>query len=211
MGAQQTRLKFFHIPKTAGTSIENAARDKCIEWGVYDLSYWHRWKTPGPEWHQPLYQDISQERYLDLLREYDFFCVVRNPYERCISEFYCSWEDGSPQKNVSLDEFNSFIQKRILENRISTHWAPQSLFIFHQGKQIIKHVLHYENLQEEFAKLMNLYNLPIHLDRYENVSPRKTYTIKDFSPRTIQMINEFYSDDFQNFGYSRLQENEKMD
>jgi hypothetical protein len=196
-------LKFFHIPKTAGRSIEVSALQCGVLWGENDSTYRIHWKTQGCSWHQPIYQAMDPNYCQTLLACFDFFCVVRNPYERCISEFYCQHEDGAPNKNVTVEKFNEFIQYKIGLNRTTTHWAPSSVFVFHEGQQIIKHVLKFENLQKEFDKLMALYSLPVKIVCHQHKANKK-YGVKDLSPATIKMINEFYADDFRNFDYQML-------
>ncbi len=194
-------LKFFHVPKTAGSSIENSAREYGINWGCFDREYLIKWKTPGSLNHQPLYQAKDESIYRNWLQDYDFFCVVRNPYEKCISELFYETRYSA---DLSVEQFNRIICNRIKENRISNHWAPQYLFVFDGEKQIIKHVLKYENIDEEFDLLMKEYNLPVKLTDRSNVGNKK-YTISDLAPETIQTINEFQREDFVRFGYHMLE------
>ena len=151
-------LKFLHIPKTGGTSIEEAAHDAGLNWGAHDPHLnLESYNSLGTTYHQPLHQMTDRSAYEYLIENFDFFCVVRNPYEKCVSEFYCPWESGAPVKDTTQDYFNMFIQKRIQEGWTSDHWSPQSRFVFDSdGKQIIKHVLRYENLAKEFKELSRI-------------------------------------------------------
>ena len=185
-------LKFFHVPKTGGSSIAHAAKEFGILWGALDPDYIIKWKTSGSRDHQPLYQAQDENIYQKWLNDWDFFCVVRNPYEKCISEFFFG---EYRSQEASIERFNETIQKRISENRISNHWCPQYLFVYHDEKQIIRHVLKYENLQKEFDDLMEEYNLPIRLTYRSNVGNKK-YSISDLDSKTIRMINELHKEDF---------------
>ena len=68
------RLKFIHISKTAGSYIENIGHNVNLQWGSYDkeYGYFHRTLSRMPE---------------RVRAKYDWFMVVRNPYERVVSEF----------------------------------------------------------------------------------------------------------------------------
>ena len=49
--------------------------------------------------------------------KYDWFVIIRNPYERLISEFYCKWGGIGKLDNIShIDEkkFNLYIKRRLL-------------------------------------------------------------------------------------------------
>ena len=74
-------LKFVHITKTSGTYIENLFFKKNIFWGKYDkkINY-----LLG-EWHNPLFfrNKNPYEKNTKL------FTIVRNPYDRIISECFC--------------------------------------------------------------------------------------------------------------------------
>ena len=40
------------------------------------------------------------------------FTIVRNPYERCISEYYCPWS-GNRNKDADVKEFNTWIRYKL--------------------------------------------------------------------------------------------------
>lgn len=174
-------LKFVHITKTAGSSIEKCAFKKGILWGSFDPIY----KERVGFWHKPPE---------DLLNDYDLFTVVRNPYNRCLSEFYCNF-NGNRNK-INKNKFNILIRDKILNNRSYYHWTPQYEYI-----KNVKHILYFENLKEEFHNLMKLYNLPIVLNQKSNKSS-KVYSIKDFDNETISLVQKVYNLDFS-LGYNK--------
>ena len=98
-------LKFIHITKTAGTSIENLAKEKNIYWGRFDKDYIKLANNTEQPWHNNI---------LNKPKNYDWFMVVRNPYERIIFEFYCKYSDPHAKiECTNSQEFNNYIQNKI--------------------------------------------------------------------------------------------------
>merc|ERR1719491_589024 len=87
---KKTRLEFLHVAKTGGTSIEDAAMKQVgVKWGrCHFVSCYHlEPDTPyrtASIWHKPLYF-LPQNFYGD---DAALFVVVREPYERLISNYY---------------------------------------------------------------------------------------------------------------------------
>ena len=91
------KIKFFHIPKTAGTSIEQTAAENGIAWGGCAFKHVPKRKIcphpPGEEWprnvgwwHLPSqFFPLSQS---DPYQEAELFGVIRSPFNRLVSEFY---------------------------------------------------------------------------------------------------------------------------
>ena len=192
-------LKFIHITKCAGTTVEDIGKENNINWGRFHKEYRF--------WHQ-----VFPHKPDKLKLKYDWFMVVRNPYERLISEFYCKWGGIGKQQNIDhIDEsmFNLYIKQRIL-NRLSSgnHYTEQYKYI---DKNISVHILHFENIESEFNKLMIQYQLDIRLDRKINQSKfTKKFNIQSFSPELIEFINEIYHLDFTTFGYNKIQPNKEI-
>ena len=108
-------LKFMHIPKTAGTSIENAAKNNNLLWGKYDTTL----KTSKniSAWHCP--QEIPPY----------CFCVIRNPFDRFMSQFY----HANKIKDYNSEKLNNFIEVKIplIKNNMNiddNHFLPQYKF-----------------------------------------------------------------------------------
>ena len=195
-------LKFIHITKCAGTSIEEAAKEVGINWGKYHREY--NLSQDDGFWHIP-FQQVSEE----IKKKYDWFVVVRNPYDRILSEYYCG--AGGNGKNVthSVEMFNKLTIKNILEREnhpYTGHFLEQYKYI---DDSIKIHILKYENLQTEIDNLMRLYNLKnIILEkknsRTENNINDKLFTVKDFSEELIKTINLVYNKDFEMFHYAKI-------
>jgi len=230
------KLKFVHITKSAGTSIENVGYK--YKWGRYDVDYLNnfelnkkklykciRYKSynifnnpdhdnpyydnnllkeiDNCKWHVPLYS-YKKNPY----KNYDLFIVVRNPYTRCISEFYCpyakDWEE-EVNKNATKEELNKWIINSITDNEIKSktlHLIPQHYYLYDKDNNIIiNHVLHFENIKTEFDNLMKQYNSPMRLNVHTNKSKGKRYTIDDLTDETKKVIIKYYKKDFELFGY----------
>ena len=183
-------LKFSHITKTGGTSIENIARLKNIYWGRYDINF-------NNNWHIPL-----KELPIEIKKKYDWFIVCRNPYNRILSEYHCNW-GGIGALKISHDkkQFNKYIRYKIMNRRklkCFGHYLEQYLY-FIQGVKILR----FENLKNDFDKLMKKYNLKLELNIKVN-SNRKIFSVKDFDDETIKLINQVYDKDFKIFKYQKI-------
>lgn len=199
-----TALKFIHITKTGGTSIENVAKAHNVNWGRHDNDLAFLGAT---YWHVPFQFCDNNQKKAQICANFDLFAVVRNPYERCVSEYFCRW--GGPSNNLrTAEQMNKYIRST-LNKRVkkgwsacsNKHFAPQFLYVFDgKGNRHVKHVLKFENLQQEFDQLMEQYKLPIRLTRHDNVS-KKNLSVADLEPETIALIQKVYRRDFKEFGY----------
>lgn len=209
-------LELLHIPKTGGTALEKAALNSGINWGIchYKVSSevgcqnpdftGSREKNlevtrlrPHERWHTPLQYFESNP-----LQDADTFAVIRNPYDRYISEYYCKWGSrGGPKKNKNdPDVMNRYLQQRIPEEFKAAHWIPQHYFIYDEnGQRLVDHILHFENLHEEFAALMKAYDMDVVLpipEKKNHASNDKRLTAKDLYPETLEIINRVAAKDF---------------
>ena len=112
--SKEPRLEFVHITKTGGSSIEYAGATIGINWGSchymeveevgcsspdipYEAPDYQSYALTSP-WHTPpkllkAYQDKVQYPYNGAV----LFTVVRNPYSRVLSEYYCPWNGFQPK------------------------------------------------------------------------------------------------------------------
>lgn len=219
-------LKFIHVAKCAGTSIENAGKEKGILWGRHHREY------------GPLHQVFSNVNK-SVVDKYDWFMVVRNPYERVLSAYYCKFggigrhghgpmggrfgpmggrfgpmggrfgpmgEDGPMggrffESPHTVQEMNEYIISRINNRQTGVgFYTEQYKYLDPNVKQT---VLKFENLQEDFTNLMQEYNITGIELKHFNASVKK-FSVSDFSPELINLINEVYSEDFSRFNYEKI-------
>jgi len=196
-------LKFIHITKNAGTTIENIAKEKNINWGIFDSEYIdivNNDKIHSEPWHNNIVKKP---------KNYDWFMVVRNPYDRIISEFHCKYSDTIAVRFrcKNSQEFNKYIQNRInvkcaVDNIkvYQNHYAPQYIYY---DNDITLHILKFENIEIEFNDLMKKYSIDLTLNKHYNKTER-IYDVKDLNKETIKLINHVYDKDFKLFGYYKI-------
>lgn len=225
-------LEFVHITKTAGFSIESTFAKAGILIGAchwlnnkklgmnctkrdkpWNMNY-NRKQIPfhftrghvAENWHTP-HHWFKDNPYANQ----STFCVVRNPYERLVSEFHwsCGKREGvckNTEEKITSETMNEFIQlqaKTYQHFGYQGHFFPQHLYVFDtEGNQVIDHILRFENLDEDFDALMKLYNLDIELPKKLNArNSTDLLTVKDLTMETIYVINKVYLMDFVRFSY----------
>jgi hypothetical protein len=220
-------LKFIHITKTAGTAIENLANENGILWGRFDndiklLTHNIKYIINNAFWHVPtFYYDYSLLH--KLLKKYDFFLVVRNPYERVISEFFCKW-GGHQSKHYKKDipinnkkNINLWIYKQLkkvysdITNNIKMvhgHWTPQYYYLFDSHLQRIikkKNIIHFENINNELHSLFINYNYNINIINAPKINVNKyDFNINDLNKKNLKLIYKIYKNDFKYLNYQKI-------
>ena len=148
------KLLFIHIPKTAGSSIEEAMGCFMKEengWGVKNNiaiqhSTWNYYKNINPK--------VSINN-----KDWKIFSIVRNPYHKLLSEFFFLKKDQLNNlrynnkyfKNINEMNINDFIDytEYIVKNKLYTlslyhdHFKPQSDFIFDNNNNLKVNKLFY--------------------------------------------------------------------
>jgi len=191
-------LKFFHITKTGGTSIEKVGMKNNLLWGIDDENLLINCNGNNNSfWHNPVsyYSD-------NFINKYDWFIVCRNPYGRIISEYHCNWGGiGLLEQSHDIKQFNKFVRKNIINRNNSKnhgHYLEQYLY-YKKGFNVVR----FENLKKDFRKLMLKYNKNIFLN-FHVYKKEKIYNIVDFDKETIELINKIYHKDFVLFNYDKM-------
>jgi hypothetical protein len=201
-------ILFIHIPKTGGTTIEN-------ELAKNDNSYLRSCKSNKllpPPFHKT---SLQHQFYKDLLNLKDFckidfndklkvFCVVRNPYHRLISDLF---HFNLIQKGCLRENVCTIIKNYIKSKDTDNHNVPQFKFICDRKGVVYSHIKIYktENLVKDNWKINNELGCVMNFKNYslkgkESQDRYMTY----LNDESIKIINNFYSRDFELFGYDKI-------
>jgi len=194
-------LRFLHIPKNAGTSIEEAGLTIMQKWGKYDTKL--KAMNDVHAWHVP--QPIGENA----------FCVIRNPFDKLLSEFrheimFAFHHNGpkfSLDANYNAQSLNHWLENSIRKvqknpSHIDNHFLPQHYYAAH-----CNHILRFEHLQADFDELLVKYNLPptqlpklqggdIQQKHRSKVTFSHKLTKHDISTENQQKIRSVYAIDF---------------
>lgn len=195
------KILFVHIPKCGGTSIENffnmkslesmySKKDVINENGV-DFSLQHL--TPKLLRKHPVSKNVYNE--------YTTFTVIRNPYERVLSEYF--WLHKLRKIDISicsqshfLDWFNDFFKVIDKDHKLS-----QCNYVFDEdGTQAVDHILRLENINNDLKFLLkNLDNPPPFSNLPKcNRSKRIDNILSDSAKKAIA---DLYKEDFERLNY----------
>jgi len=179
------------------------------------------WHTP-PKYLVQFDPDMNRNPY----RGKDLFTLVRNPYTRLVSEFYSpytghegdyhdevwklnEWITSSLERNSELmvemrsklDDGVPLMDIELAKGLTSKHFLPQVDYIYDdEGNKLIENLIHFENVEDEFSNLMELYGLELTFP-HNREEEEGVLSYKDLYPKTIELINKFYYGDFIGLGY----------
>jgi hypothetical protein len=186
-------LRFIHIPKNAGTTIEDLGEKHGLKWGRYGEKKASNVRCN--HWHVPA--RYSKQNYNE-----DTFCVVRDPYERILSEYkYVHRKDYKKWDNK--EDLNKWIQKQLSKKpnfSHDCHLLPQTDYIFDEnGEQVCTHILNIKNLKNEFNSLMKYHHPSVVMnnEKQNTTDMFKNIHKNDLSKKTKEMIHDYYKDDFK--------------
>jgi hypothetical protein len=188
---------FIHIPKCAGTSIEQFLRDNGknhIEYhGVRDNRSMHHFTI----------LDFKRE-VPHLYRSYYKFSIVRNPYDRLLSEYYWTPIPGVGFKSgMSKPDFLNYVSM-VVKNRLffdniyNDHFMPQHMFIYDK-KLLVDNVFKYEDLDWTVDFLKRKLNIEMEFPKLNKSKMKK----EGWNERQKERIYKIYKNDFILFNYEK--------
>eukprot|EP00747_Dinoflagellata_sp_TGD_P163730 gnl/TRDRNA2_/TRDRNA2_182730_c0_seq1.p1 gnl/TRDRNA2_/TRDRNA2_182730_c0~~gnl/TRDRNA2_/TRDRNA2_182730_c0_seq1.p1 ORF type:complete len:420 (-),score=51.05 gnl/TRDRNA2_/TRDRNA2_182730_c0_seq1:114-1373(-) len=223
------KLFFIHIPKNAGTSIEDAGLQHFIRWGTAYFS-WPRLLTMkdgsrNGNWAHIPPADFEELGLPNPYAETHTFCVSRHPYRRVLSAYKYYGEApwgrlsfaGGPMNTSHLcdpDNLNIWVQdamSQVMNGQMYTHscfMVPQSYYIWGppgSSRQWCQKILRTDSLQEDFDDVL----VSEGFNPKQWVLKKKNHmqeacpglTTASFTPKTLAMLGQVYAEDFKRLGY----------
>jgi len=215
------RLVHVHIPKTAGTAVEELFAE--IDDMVWGLHSWIGEVHRNGRWFEFQHLTASEFALLtgDEFDGFSRFAIVRDPYQRLISDHL--WRQDIKRANPdaflnayeTFDQFIDAIPRGIdegwdelipfanrAEANLLIHVRPQHHYIRGADGQADRsiEIVRYEELPDALDNLFVRWNID-----NDRVGATRTHRVQDFfSPDTLQIVNELYHRDFALLGYPML-------
>ena len=174
----QRKAIFIHIPKNAGTSIEEYFGNGSVR--------------IQPNKHADIYE--IKRKFKNSYNNYRKFTIIRNPYDKMVSwYFYLKRNLG----DYDIIEFNEWIKdpsKFWHANDPISFLKPQCDWIDNTVE-----IIRFENLDNELNKFFNKkINLPI-----TNKSNHNHY-LEYYNDESLNIIYNRYKKDFEQFNYKKI-------
>lgn len=200
------KLLFLHVPKTGGTSIERTLFPNLASSTAADYSYLSGWDDDlGWLNHLTLDQAIGLLPGIDL-KNYLVFTVVRNPWDRLVSE-YC-WKKSISDLQISFPEYVHILHDGATmtisdhyKSRVAfdQHYQPQTAYLEHSAGVLVR-IIRFEEFDKDVTRVLRNYipkdrTLP-RLRSSNHVNYKQFY-----SSESIEMVRHLYVKDIERFGY----------
>ena len=120
--AHLASLRFLHIPKTGGTTVETLGKELGLRWGMYDEGFSKKYGEQScSAWYVP--QRPAKKGANDRT-----FCVLRHPAERLVSEFH---HEASEAAYCDGDRFDAWVHRALdqawrRKNYMDCHFVQQT-------------------------------------------------------------------------------------
>jgi len=193
---------FVHIPKTAGTSIENALGIGGIQ---PNLLRSHRISTIdgircAPQ-HLTCNMLIHNEICKPHWNTYFKFSFVRHPYTKVLSEYF--WVKGKTKKDLKFNpkDFSKFLNEyySVIDK---DHKLSQYDYLTINGKLAVDFVGKFETLNSDFEKIKKKLGLHVNLPHTQKSSNKNEY-INILMANQKNKIYNLYKKDFEFFSYMK--------
>ena len=211
---EKNKLLYIHIPKCAGTYIENLFKLKS------NILYSNTNIKPYIRTYQHYTMNmIIQTNRLKNVDTYTIFTTVRNPYYRFLSAYEqyptrCNAEFKKMINNMSYVEFAKYLLDKI--NKEGVDFFQYGAY--HQFQPMVQYIKNDKNIEvqtikidepnfeNELQTLCKKYHVSYSNTRMNSNKTPDTYNyydeILDKTPMLKKYIQEIYKDDFTYFKYT---------
>lgn len=198
------RCIFVHIPRCAGSSVESMIwpgprREEELWMGFVDR-YRNKYQTGGLQ--HLLAGQIRKEVGREVFAAYFKFTVVRNPFDRLVSQFAYMSRREDLREFVGMGKDASFAgYLACIRRRSHVQWEPQTSFLVDDdGSLLVDYVVRFESLERDLSQVLARLKMTAAVPPHVNASDRGAYQAY-YTAETRAEVEEMYSDDLDRFGY----------
>ena len=193
-----------HIPKCAGSSIENFFIKENFEYAFLDRYF--TLKNKKDLWNKSSPQHLLAYQFNDLFYNLKFnftFAIVRNPIDRFVSAFIFNFQRKHIQNIEDINQFiDSFYQEKKFKNfYLDNHFLPMKYFIENiPNIKIYKLENGLINLKKDLIEVLKEKDMKINFEK-NNIRKDINEKLVTLNTSSISKLNEMYKMDFENFNY----------
>lgn len=203
------RCIFIHIPKCGGTSIENVIwphpedlTEANLWWG-FTSKYYNKYQTGGLQ--HLLASQVRLEVGLDIFNSFYKFTIVRNPWNRTVSQFAYMQARPDLMDFIGMQpetEFKTYLG--LIQKKQHVQWMPQTDFILDQdGTLLVDRIGYLESIKKDSSEIFDIIGTCAERNKifHANRSQRKTLD-HYYDQESIEIVSEIYSRDINYLKYS---------
>jgi hypothetical protein len=214
MVSHKYKCIFVHIPKAGGTSIEQliwpSERDRTESnlWMGFVDKYNNKYQTGGL---QHLFaSQIQQELGADVFSEYFKFTMVRNPWDKIVSQFTYMNKRKDLREYIEMKEGDCFkTYLSLIQKKAHVQWEPQyKFFLDKNGDQIVDFIGRFENFNDEVHNILDSINVKT---KFFNITTKKIPHSKKsirsnyrdyYDEESREIVSHLYREDIEMLDYS---------
>jgi len=178
---EEKNFIFVHIIKTAGSSIETALGLKTQD-------------------HRTAKKYIDQNES-DIFKEMNSFTVIRNPWDKMVSQYLYSRNKINHKFNAGRQSFEDFLISAANGSRVTAYPFQHLPYITnYQNDIVVKDFIRFENLQEDFNGLCKKINIEATELPHKNKTHRANYKFY-YNNYTKNLVADMFKRDLDLFDY----------
>lgn len=217
------RFIYTKTAKTAGTSVESFFERFCMSEGEWTQSHardeyespsgvigYRGAKPPdGTKWYNHMSAlSIKELVGQDIWDSYFKFCVIRNPFDKCISGFCHLGKDhqlGHSSISINLqDQDMNLEQLRFFDYLQKSAPVDRDKYMI-DGKFCLDDVIRYENLEADIKRICQHIGVPFdnkYLPTFKKGLRGEDATIESlFTEKSREVVEKEFAFELQHFGY----------
>lgn len=177
--SEKYNLTFIHIPKNAGTSI-----NEFLEISPENRGHKYPWELKK--------------------RSGSSFCIIRNPWDRMVSLYRFRKKKGHDVSLFSNPDYSFkewLLNPNTPRNAGKMEWVNQVDIIRPLEEFVVDYILRYEYLNEDWMDFCNINNIPFKSLSHSNTSGEKKNYREYYDDETKNFVENVFSKDIKMLSY----------